>query len=139
MSKSSFWYSPTYRIIKAMQATGNGPGVIRQWVGQLAETAEKHPGPEADAVLAWLPHWQMRPFYTAAELAPIFPALAMAMGFTDKMYAPKHPARLQRELEWGKLPQLAGWRDYFIVEHQHFWKNLRLTREEFEDVIRNAN
>lgn len=137
--KNSFWYSPTYRIIKAMQATGNGPGVIRQWIGELAETAEKHPGPEADAVKAWLPHWQNRPFYTAAELAPIWPALAMALGFTDKMFAAKHPARLRRELEWGGLQKLEGWPDYFIVEHQHFWKKLRLTKEELRDALLHAH
>jgi len=136
---NSFWYSPTYKIIRAMQATGNGPGVIRQWVGQLAETAEKHPGPEADAVKAWLPHWQNRPFYTAAELAPIWPALAMALGFADKMYAAKNPMRLRRELEWGKLPQLQGWPGYFIVEQQGFWKKMTLTEEELRDVLRNAH
>ena len=135
----AFWYSPTYKIIKAMQATENGPGVIRQWVGQLAETAEKHPGPEADAVKAWLPLWQNRPFYTAAELAPIWPALAMAMGFSDKMYAQKHPARLKRELEWGNLPRLKGWPDYFIVEHRSFWLKVELNAEELQEVLRNAN
>lgn len=136
--KSSFWFSPTYHIIKAMQATGNGPGVIRQWVNSLAEAAEKYPGTEAEAVKAWLPHWQVRPFYTAEELAPIWPALAVALKFTDKMYAQHHPARLKRELEWGRLPKLKGYDRYFIVEHLHFWKNVTLTQQELEEVMRSA-
>lgn len=145
-AKSSFWFSPTYKIIKAMQATGNGPGVIEQWVGQVAAWAEQYPGADSDAIKAWLPHWKMRPFYTAAELAPLFPALAVAMQFSDRLLAPKNPRRLYHELVYGKLPMLnqgATMRhpvtlapnQYFIVERLHHWSKLTLTQQEFENVI----
>lgn len=146
---SSFWYSPTYRIIKAMQATGNGPGVIRRWLEPVAQWAESAAGPDAEALRAWLPLFQHRPFYTAEELAPIFPALAVAMNLAPKLYAPKDPKRLYHELTFGKLPILTmsdGSRDYtnpqtgrmgvyFIVERLHFWSSMHLTQQEFENVI----
>lgn len=147
MTKPQFWYSPTYRIIKAMQATGNQPGMIVQWLRQVAIYAEKYPGPDAEAVKAWLPMWHFRPFYTAAELAPLFPALALAAGYSDKLYAPKHPARLKHELEYGKLPKLRDYEgctaflrdgkqdEYFIVERLHYWTKRPVSQEEFERLV----
>lgn len=145
----SFWFNPTYRIIKAMQASGNGPGVIQQWLEPVREWAQSAAGPDAEALRAWLPLFQQRPFYTVEELAPIFPALALGMGFADKLYAPKDPRRLYNELTYGKLPMLVkadGTSNYtnpltgktgfhFIVERLAFWAPMRLTQQEFENVV----
>lgn len=150
--KSSFWFSPTYRIIKAMKEAGNGPGVIRQWLEPVAQWAESSKGPDAEALRAWLPLFQHRPFYTAEELSPIFPALAVGMGIVPKLYAPKEPHRLAQELLYGRLPLLVkpdGTRDYtnpltgrtgdyFIVERLRFWEPMRLTQQEFENVIKGS-
>jgi len=144
MSKNPFWSSPTYTIIKAMNLTGNQEGVIAQWVGKAAQWAERHPGPDAEALKAWLPHWRNRPFYTAAELAPLFPALAIALALTSRWQEPKHPTRLRNELIMGDLPRLKNsdgtldfivngrYHEFFIVEQIGRWKLRELSQTEFE-------
>lgn len=113
-----FWKSPVYGVVKAMKATGNGPGVIEQWVDMAQQWAQENPGPEADAILAWAPHFQARPYYTAAELAPIFPALIVALGLAER--PPKISAkRLEYMLDYGGIPRLTENRNYFIVEKIH--------------------
>lgn len=115
---SPFWKSPVYGVVKAMKATGNQPGVIRQWVDLAIKWAHENPGPEANAILAWAPHFQPRPYYTAAELAPIFPALIVALGLSERpvRYSAK---RLEHMLDYAGLPRLTEDRNYFIVEQIH--------------------
>lgn len=121
--QNPFWNSPTYKIVQAMKATGNRPGIIRQWKEMVERWALLNPGPDADAVAAWLPNWQIRPFYSAAELAPIFPALALALRITRRMEPMKSPARLAHELDYVGLPQIILCGEiYYIVERIHYWK-----------------
>lgn len=132
-------YPETFHIIRAMKATGNRPGVIEQWKQAVAGWAQMHrTDPNAAAVNAWLPLWQPRPFYTAEELAPMWPALAIATGFTDRWPAVlKSARRLEHELDFFGLPRLPQpWRSYFICERIHFWK--RASTEEISQEIENA-
>jgi hypothetical protein len=135
-----FWNSPTYKIIKAMKATGNQPGVIAQWKDMVEAWAVKNKGPDAEAVKAWLPMWQVRPMYTAAELAPIFPMLAVALRFADRPTPQMSPKRLENELIYGALPRvrLVGddYSPYFIVERIHHWRDRVLTQEDFQEILK---
>lgn len=126
----------TRHIIRMMKATGNRPGVIAQWKGLVGEWAAKDYGnPDAASVRSWLPHWQPRPFYTADELAPLWPALAIATGFTNRWPAvPKSARRLEFELDFCGLPhfRMHG-QKYYVAERLHFWKNA--SNEERENVL----
>lgn len=114
----------TYHIIRALKATGNRPGVIEQWKRSVETWAQMNrTDPNAAAVNAWLPLWQPRPFYTAEELAPMWPALAIATGYTDRWPAVvKSAKRLEHELDFHGLPRLSYAPKYFIVERIHFWR-----------------
>jgi hypothetical protein len=143
MSTTAFWKGgETYHIIQAMKATGNRPGVIAQWKESVAAWAQmNHTDPDAAAVNAWLPLWKVQPFYSAIELAPLWPALGIATGFTDKWPSVlKSAKRLEHELDFHGLPRLRGyekeWRDYFIVERIHYWRSA--SREEILREIENA-
>ena len=118
----------TYHIINAMRRAGNY-GVIARWKDSVARWAELHPDDaDAAAVLAWLPFWQVRPFYTVEELAPIWPALAIATGFTERWPAVlKSARRLEFELDFHGLPRIGfpEWRHYFICERIHHWQNVK--------------
>lgn len=158
---STFWESETYAIIKAMKRSGNRPGVIAEWkdaVERWAGLPENLSNKDAAAVRAWLPAWQPRPFYTATELAPMWPALAIAVGATMRLTHPKSAMRLEHELDFGGLPRVeigAGPVirvkepsekiediphistypcDYFIVERIHHW-NRPLSVKEFFDAF----
>jgi hypothetical protein len=127
----------TYHIIKAMKATGNQPGIIARWKEDVAAWAQMHPtDPNASAVLAWLPLWQSRPFYTVDELAPMWPALAIVTEFrTTWPSVVKSPKRLERELDFYRLPRLpAPYRNYFVCERLHYWTCAPLT--EIEEALR---
>lgn len=146
---AAFWDGPTYAVIKGMKAAGNQQGMVARWIATVAKWADDHQGlADAAAIRAWLPHWQARPFYTAAELAPIFPALALA--FTDRSTPPPtmSGARLANELKFGKLPVLRNangstyfhnvmgiLQEYFIVEQIHKWSKVALSQEEFELIL----
>lgn len=136
MSGREFWKGETWAIIKAMQATGNRPGVIAEWKDQIAVWAENSPrDPNAAAVKAWLPHWRVRPFYTADELAPLWPALAIVVGHTDLWpQVPKSAKRLEFELDYAGLPRLEfpTLRQYFIVERIHYWHDAPFEKIERE-------
>lgn len=115
--------SETYRIVRKMVESGNQPGVIQLWKNMVEHWAVRSTSPDAISVQAWLPAWQARPFYTARELAPIFPALAIALGvtkFMGRLPRQKSPAMLARELEFARLPfhEISGVK-YFIVEQTH--------------------
>lgn len=124
------WNTPTYRVVAKMLRNGNQPGIVTQWKRMVEAWADKATGPDVAAVKAFLPLWQVRPFYTAAELAPIFPLLEAALGAVDRPGKPKSPARLANELKFAKLPFFV--RDgveYFVVEQTH-------KAEEFADAHR---
>lgn len=123
---NDFWKGETHAIVKAMKATGNRPGIIAEWKERVVEWAQMHrTDPNAAAVNAWLSHWQPRPLYTVEELAPMWPALAIAVGHTDKWPAVlKSPQRLAFELDYAGLPsRIVLGRKYYIVEALHVWKD----------------
>lgn len=149
--RTAFWNGPTYGVIQAMKARGNKPGVIAQWVALAHQWALDHRGAESDAIKVWIPYFKPRPFFTAAELAPMFPALIVALGLTDR--PPSYSAgRLASELDFGGLPCLK--RDdgiwfrnpvdntkierYYIVERIHYWRKQKLTQEQFEREFQNG-
>lgn len=122
---NSFWSSDTYKIVQAMKASGNRMGLIAEWkaaVEQWALGAVNIPG--AIAVRVWLPLWQVRPFYTATELAPMWPALACAIGCRNYLAPQKSPSLLARELDFAGLPsrEIAG-KKYYLVEQIHVWRD----------------
>lgn len=131
--------SETLHIIRAMKATGNRPGVIAQWKADVEAWAQMNrTDPDAAAVNAWLPFWQVRPFYRAEILAPIWPALAIATGFTKRWPSVlKSAQRLEFELDFYGLPhfELNG-RKYYVVERLHFWKNA--SQEERQNALLNG-
>lgn len=153
MKTRDFYKTDVYKIIEAMKATGNQSGVIRQWKELEARWAIENTGPEAEAeaeaIRVWLPHWQVRPFYTAAELVPIFPVLAVMLGFAAKAAPQMSPVRLANLLDFGGLPQLINgvenkgfkslitgqFDNYYIVERIHFWRNRLISQEIFEEVF----
>lgn len=131
----------TYHIIEMMKATGNSPGVIARWKDAVAEWARKNypADPNAAAVNAWLPLWQPRAIYTAEELAPMWPALAIATGFTNHWPAVlKSARRLEHELLFYGLPHRSfGGQNYFAVEQLHVWAQLpeEYWMREIENVL----
>ena len=140
MSGRQFWKGETWAIVKAMKATGNRPGVIAEWKEKVAQWAQMHrTDPNAAAVNAWLPHWQPRPFYTAEELAPMWPALAIAVGHTLHWPAVlKSPKRLEFELDYAGLPfHIIRGRKFYIVERLHHWTHA--TRQEIERELDHAH
>jgi hypothetical protein len=134
----TYWKGETHHIIQAMKATGNRPGIIAKWKEDVAAWAQMHrTGPNAAAVNAWLPLWQPRPFYTADELAPLWPALAIATGFTERWPAVlKSARRLAHELDYYGLPRLNYFRQYFICERLHYWRGA--SREEITREMQHA-
>jgi hypothetical protein len=143
---NDFWNGETYAIVKAMKASGNQPGLIQQWKTQMEDWAFARPvnDPDAQAVRAWLPAWQVRPFYTAEELAPMWPALAIAIGHTAHWPAVlKSARRLKHELEYAGLPSFYDLREalkgvhspteYFIVERLHYWR--LASQQEIEEKL----
>lgn len=133
--------SETYHIIQAMKATGNRAGVIEQWKNDVeiwATWGRTIRDPNAEAVLSWLPLWQPRCGYTAEELAPLWPALAIVTGFTSCWPAVvKSARRLAHELDFYGLPfRLLRGQKYYIVERIHYWREAptdELEREIFGD------
>lgn len=120
----------TYQIIQAMKATGNRTGIIAQWKEMVEQwVALNCDSPGAAAVRAWLPLWQARPFYTAEELAPMWPALGIVTGVLKSWPSvPKSAKRLEHELDFYELPRLPEpYRNYFICERLHYWKRAPLS------------
>ena len=130
-----------------MHATASHAGIIRLWQAKVSEWAKSMPPtPDKQAVLAWLPLWQNRPFYTAAELAPIFPALALALGYADTLQAPRSPKSLANRLTFFRLLTLRNIDDsdifvhpvtgrnerFFVVENIRKWTQRPVSQEEFE-------
>jgi hypothetical protein len=116
----------TYRIVQAMKATGNQPGVIAQWKKLVEQwAANEVNNPEAVAVRAWLPMWQVRNHYSARELVPIWPVLSIVLGLATRMEHLKSPARLENELDFARLPHFEkNGEKYYYVEQIHLYKNV---------------
>jgi len=126
----------TCHIIRAMKATGNQPGIIARWKEDVAAWAQMNrTDPNAAAVNAWLPLWQPRSFYTAEELAPMWPALAIATGFTNRWpHVLKSAKRLEHELDFHRLPSgVIDGKKYYLVERIHYWKNA--SEEELKNAL----
>lgn len=131
--RNSFWKSPVYQIIKEMKARGNQLGLIQEWKTRIQQWAEANPSvPEAQSVLAWLPMWQVRPFYSAKELAPIFPVLSLMLGF-GRMDA-MSPQRLAFNLIYGGLPRLQNHKEFFVCERLHHWRDRDISDTEFAEA-----
>lgn len=136
MSGRRFWQGETWAIVKAMKATGNRPGVIAEWKERVAQWAQMHrTDPNAAAVNAWLPLWQPRVGYAVEELAPMWPALAIAVEHTAHWPAVlKSPQRLEFELDYAGLPfHVIRGRKIYVVERLHHWS--KVSPEEFEREI----
>lgn len=134
---TDFYKSDTFLIVQKMKATGNQPGVVALWKNMVEHWAKRNAGPDADAVLAWLPLWQSRPFYSAVELAPLWPALAVALGICEKFPAIKSAHRLENELSFSGLPKRRMLdRYYFAIERVHYWRDA--SDEEWEKELSNA-
>lgn len=139
MRAGAYWQGgETYHIVQAMKATGNRAGVIEQWKQAVAGWAQMHrTDPNAAAVNSWLPLWQPRPFYTAVELAPMWPALSIATGFTNRWPTVlKSARRLEFELDFHGLPRLRICPDLFICERIHHWR--AASDEEIRQELENA-
>jgi hypothetical protein len=139
MKVGSYWQGETWHIIRQMKRAGNHPGVIERWKASVATWAQMNrTDPNAAAVIAWLPLWRPRSFYTAEELAPMWPALAIATGYTNHWPAVlKSPRRLERELDFHLLPRLPEpWRQFFICERINHWKHASI--EAISQEIENA-
>lgn len=114
------WNTPTYRVVRKMIESGNQPGVVTMWKNMVIAWIEKATGPDAAAVKAFLPLWEIRPYYTAAELAPIFPLLEVALGVSKKPGRQKAPERLANELKFCGLPSFyRNGIEFFVVEQTH--------------------
>jgi hypothetical protein len=142
----------TAKIVAQMRAQGNQPGLVRILKMEIARWAMKNPRHRhADGVTAWLPYLKPRKFYTAAELVPLFPVLALTMGFEPILMPQKSSARLSNELKFANLPVLKNangtqtflhplqhrhpLQEFFICERMHFWRDQELTQEQFEAEI----
>ena len=127
MSNAAFWDGPIAGVVKAMKASGNRPGVIVEWKAAVEAWANQSTSADAAAVKAWLPVWQTRPLYTAAELAPIFPALAVALGVTKiagRMPPQWSANRLANAIDFAGLPSRhIGTFRFFAVERLHYWRD----------------
>ena len=142
----------TAKIVAQMRAQGNQVGLVRILKMEIAQWATKNPRHRhADSVTAWLPYLKPRKFYTAAELVPLFPVLALTMGFEPILMPQKSSSRLSNELKFANLPVLKNangtqtfahplWSkpvqmEFFICERIHFWRERELTQAEFEAEI----
>lgn len=151
MNRNRFWVGDTFAVVKAMHRTGDYQGVVEQWKRniELWSGTLGQGTPEGNALRAWLPYWQARPFYTSAELVPIIPALVVALGNKEKPPPQKSPTRLAYELDYAGLPILKNQNGtdlfypphggaaqrFYIVERIIFWRDKFLTQEEFENVL----
>lgn len=127
-----------YVIVRRMIEAGNGPGPIRGMLEAAQAWAAKERGQDAEALKAWLPLVRLdRPFYTPAELAPLWPALKLSLGLETRLMDPPSPNRLANELKFHGLPlvKVDIFPEYFIVERCGFWKNVKFTKEGFEHVL----
>lgn len=146
----SLAHDPTYLIVKAMLDRGNRPGLLREWFAGMLEWAEKNPGQDAAALRLWLSATKPRPFYTAAELAKMWPAFKLHLGMIQRLHEPPSANRLANELNFHGLPRLRNNRGthdffvpgraahiehYFIVERCHYWRSTGMDQKDFENAL----
>lgn len=136
--------SLAYRLVKIMRSTGNRSSVVDLWKKKVSEWAENNPKSlDARAVADMLPLWQVRPFYTASELAPLLPSLFVATGLKTNPGPSIGPATTKNILLKAGLPMLGqgafyahpitGQLDqYFIVERIHYWAKVPVDQKDFE-------
>lgn len=145
----TFYKSDIYKVVRAFSATGNRDGVIRQWHKSIMAGACNSNDADIKALRQWLPYFQLRPFYSIYELAPIFPALALYLGISKTLKQPLSPQRLKNCLDFVGLPKLSNVngtksfmnaqgekRQYYIVEAVHIWKKTPLLQIEFENYLK---
>ncbi len=134
---NKFWQGETYAIVKAIKARGNQPGLVQEWKDGIETRAKANRTTEAAAVLAWLPLWQIRPFYTAEELAPMWPALAIHIGHAKRWpQVVKSAARLGFELGYAGAASFERFgRRFYIVERPHYWRKL-IDKAEWQEIDR---
>lgn len=135
MKTPSFWDGPIFKVVKKMKASGNQPGVLRHWKVVVQAWADRETTADAAAVRHMLQFWQDRPFYTAAELAPLMPALAAALDAlspTGGLFPVMGPARLSNSLRMAGLPHHQVEKTiYFMVEFTHRMEDMLPMIEEF--------
>lgn len=138
MKTAKFWNGPIYQVVRKMKASGNQPGIVHHWKAMVQAWADREESADAAAVRAMLPLWQERPFYTAAELAPIMPGLAAALCVatpTGAFMPVMSPARLSNHLRMAGLPHhQIGNKLYFLVEHTHRMDEIIPMIEEFHNA-----
>lgn len=135
-------YETTYKIVRAMYETGNGKGLIAQWLDQVTRMTTI----EA-SVTVWADHMKPLPFFSARQLTPIIPSLMLGLGLAITLPPIKSPTRLARELEKAGLPKLKntngteyfnihGYTEkLFIVERIHYWKNKKVSQDDIDKVF----
>lgn len=131
-------------LVSWMRARGNRTGAVTEWIKNLTAWAENQPSTvDTRALRAMLPLWQVRPVYTAAELAPLLPTLYVVAGIRKVPGQAIGPATAKNILLKAGLPMLgSGARfahpitgqldQYFIVERLHYWAKLPVDQEDFE-------
>ena len=129
----------TWEIVNAILRRGDEPGLIAEWISGLEKWAATNGGQDAAALRLWLPHFQVRPFYTAEELSNLWPALKIALGMETKMTENPSPNRLANELEFHGLPKVLfatspRSEKWFIVERCRYWKNRQLSDDQFREI-----
>jgi hypothetical protein len=109
---NDFWKSDTARIRQNDEGhAATEPGLVQHWLEAAASVMQWARSVRRDRMRKRSRRgcrlWQPRPFYTAAELAPIFPMLAVALGLRARPEPQKSPARLANELRMARLPHFA--------------------------------
>lgn len=137
----------TYAIVQHILRRGNEPGLFAEWFAGMKSWADVNGGQDAAALRTWLGIAPPKPFYTADELAYLWPALKIALGLRKSLELRPSAYRLANELEFHGLPLLKNANGtmtfqrpgldpakFFIVEHVHRWKGRAITQQEFDDV-----
>ena len=141
--------SPAYQIVRRMIERGNKPGLIRELLEMSLRWSEANGGQDADALRGWLPMVNTaKPFYTAAELAALWPALKFAMGFDKRLMPAPSANLLANTLKHNRLPlvrhadQVGDWfywngrkTEFFICERIGYWRDRALSQKEIEEIL----
>lgn len=139
--------TPEYIVVREILSRGNQPGLIAEWFAGMKAWADANPGNDAAALRVWLDIVKARPFYTAAELCDIWPALILSLGLTKRLNPKPTPNRLHNVLFFHGLPLVKnadgtnffpGHGTFFVVEHCHKWRERPLTMHELTDILING-
>ena len=144
----NFKHSPLYKTLQVMNAQ-RGDSLVTQWKREVQKWAENHDKTlDAQAVKSMMTLWQERPFYSAAELSPILPAMALTLGITKTLQPATGAATLSTLLDFVKQPTLVGLdgspffihpgsgqkAKFYIVERQCFWCK-PISQKDFENAF----